>query len=116
MNAFVRFKLTFTNFDAANALIIKLGWSCDALFGHFDVHHGCNVLEQIDQYNSLSAMFMNCQINLVPRAYQWSISKGYNTIVGTKIGIGRGNIAASGGTISTFYTTMLLSGVVGSLS
>ena len=53
MNAFVRFKLTFTNFDAANALTIKMGGSCDALFGHFDVYHGGNVLEQIDQYDSV---------------------------------------------------------------
>ena len=56
----------------------------DSIFRRLDVYHGSNVLEQIDQYNNLSAMLMNSQISPIDRAYQWSVLKGTNTTLGTK--------------------------------
>ena len=57
---------------------------------------------------------MNCQVDPVSRAYQWSMLKGTSTTVGTKTGQ-RFTVAQAGST-SNYYTTTLLSGVVGSLS
>ena len=48
------------------------------------------------------------------RAYQWSVLKGTYSTVGTKTG--QNTAVAQAGSTSNYYTTTLLSGVVGSLS
>ena len=115
MNSFLRFKLTFSDTaNTAGGISVNLGGSCDCLFRRLDVYHGSSVLEQVDQYNNLSAMLMNCQVSPVDRAYQWSVLKGTSGTVGTKTGTA--TAVAQAGSTSTYYTTTLLSGVVGSLS
>ena len=57
---------------------------------------------------------LDSQVHPVDRAYQWNILKGTSGTVGTRTGTGLA-LAAAGNT-SQYYTTTLLSGVVGSLS
>ena len=74
-------------------------------------------MEQIDQYNNLSAMLMNSQISPIDKAYHWSILKKTNTTLGTKQGLSTGTMNPNNATVMpNYYTTTLLSGVVGSLS
>ena len=70
--------------------------------------------EKIDQYGNLSNMLMNSQVSPVDMAYQWSMLKGTSTTVGTKTG--KQFAIAQAGSTFNYYTTTLLSGVVGSLS
>ena len=98
-------------------MAITLGGSADCIFRRLEVYQGSNVLEQIDQYNNLSSMLMNSQISPIDRAYQWSVLKGTHTTLGTKTGLSTGTLNPNNATtVSNYYTTTLLSGVVGSLS
>ena len=94
MNSFLRFKLTFKNPNptAGQTMAITLGGSADCILRRLEVYQGSNVLEQIDQYNNLSAMLMNSQISPIERAYQWSVLKGTNTTLGTKTGLSTGTM------------------------
>ena len=70
MNSFLCFKLKLTNWNAAQTLTIGLGGSAHCIFRRLEVYQGSDVLEQIGQYNNLSAMLMNSQISPIDRAYQ----------------------------------------------
>ena len=59
-------------------------------------------------------MLLDSQVHPVDRAYRWNVAKGTNGAVGTHSGTAL-SLAAAGNT-SQYYTTTLLSGVVGSLS
>ena len=115
MNSFLRFKLTMSDTaNTAGGIAVDLCGNADCLFRRLDVYQGSSVLEQVDQYGNLSNMLMNCQVSPVDRAYQWSMLKGTSTTVGTKTG--QQFAIAQAGSTSNYYTTTLLSGVVGSLS
>ena len=59
MNSFLRFKAT--NNDAAGVLM--LGHSADSFFQKLEVMHAGNLLECIDNYQQLSAMLMDSQVD-----------------------------------------------------
>ena len=95
-----------------------MGGSCDSVFRRLEVFHGSNVLEQLDQYNNLSAMLLNSQVNSYDRANQWSILKETNpanpvVFTGDTISTTATGVA---GYVGRYFSTTLLSGVVGSLS
>ena len=112
MNSYLRFKLKLTN--GTGAMTVIPAGNIDSIFRRLDVYHGSNVLEQIDQYGNLSNLLLDSQVHPVDRAYQWNILKGTSGTVGTRTGSSLA-LAAAGNT-SQYYTTTLLSGVVGSLS
>ena len=115
MNSFLRFKLTMSDTaNTAGGVNVNLCGNADCLFCRFDVYQGSNVLEQVDQYGNLSNMLMNSQVHPVDRAYQWSVLKGTSTNIGTKTG--KQFATAQVSSTSSYYTTTLLSGIVGSLS
>ena len=58
-------------------------------------------------------MFQNCQVSSVDRAYQWSVLKGTRTTFGIETGQKFG--IAQAGSTSYYYTSPLLSGIVGSI-
>ena len=86
----------------------------DSIFRRLGVYHGRKVLEQIDQYGNLCNMLLDSQVHPVDRAYQWNVCKGTNATVGTRTSTA--NTLGAAGNTSRYYTTTLLSGVVGSLS
>jgi len=116
MNSFLRFKLNVQN--SQGIITLAMGGSCDSVFRRLEVFHGSNVLEQLDQYNNLSAMLLNSQVNSYDRSNQWSILKGTNpanpvVFTGDTISTTGAGVAGLG---SRYFSTTLLSGVVGSLS
>ena len=115
MNSFLRFKLTLSDTaNSAGGINVNLCGNADCIFRRMDVYQGSSVLEQVDQYGNLSNMLMNSQVDPVSRAYQWSALKGTSSTVGTKTG--QQFAIAQAGSTSYYYTTTLLSGLVGSLS
>ena len=56
---------------------------------------------------------MKCQVSPFERAYLWSVLKGTSTNVGTKTG--QQFDIAQAGSNSNYFTTLLLSGICGSL-
>ena len=86
----------------------------DSIFRRLDVYQGSNVLEQIDQYGNLCNVRVDSRVSPVDRAYQWSVCKATNGTVGTRTGTTITSAAAA--PKSVYFTTTLLSGVVGSLS
>ena len=105
-NSFLRFQVT--NKDTANTLI--LDHSCDCLFSKVEVLHGGNVLEVIDNYHQLSSLLLDAQVDPTLRNTSFNMTKGCNATLGT--------IAGSSQTtgVSRYYTTKLISGIVGSLA
>jgi hypothetical protein len=115
MNSFLRYKITLTDTaNTAGGINVNLCGNADCIFRRMDVYQGSNVLEQVDQYGNLSNMLMNSQVDPISRAYQWSVLKGTSSTVGTKTG--QQFAIAQNSSTSYYYTTTLLSGVVGSLS
>ena len=107
-NSFLRFQVN--NTDTANTLI--LDHSCDCFFQKVEVLHGGNVLEVIDNYHQLSALLLHAQVPSVPTLHNTSLNmtKGCNATLGTIVGLTQTTGA------SRYYTTTLLSGIVGSLA
>ena len=105
-NSFLRFQVN--NTDTANTLI--LDHSCDCFFQKVEVLHGGNVLEVIDNYHQLSALLLDAQVPPTLRNTSLNMTKGCNATLGTIAGLTQTTGA------SRYYTTTLLSGIVGSLA
>ena len=105
-NSFLR--LQVTNADTTNGLI--LDHSCDCLLQEVEVLHGGNVLEVIDNYHQLSALLLDAQVPPTLRNTSLHRTKECSAALGTIAGVRpltHGN--------SAYYTTTLISGLVGSL-
>lgn len=104
-NSFLRFMVT--NKDAAE---LRLDHSCDCFFQKLEILHGGAVLETIDNYHQLSHLLLDAQVDLSSRNTQYSLTKGcnlsYGEIKGTPIAT----------TATRYFTTTLISSIVGSLA
>ena len=87
-----------------------LDHSCDCLFQKVEVLHAGNVLEVIDNYHQLSHLLLDSQVDPSLRNTSYNITKGYNQTYG--------DIKGTTYTTATtaYFTTTLLSGIVGSLA
>ena len=106
--SYLRFRLK--NLAAAADAI--LSESCDCLFSRIEVCHNNQVIELIDNYDLLSSLLLDTQVSAIDRAQCLSITKGCHATAGTMTGQTVTHGAANG----KYYTTTLLSGVVGSLA
>ena len=84
--------------NMAGGVAVDLFGSADCLFCRLDIYQGSNVIKQVNQWS----------------VYQWSVLKGTSSTLGAKTGQWF-TIAHAGSTVY-YYTTTLLSSVVGSLS
>ena len=66
------------------------------------------------QYGNLCNELLNSQVHSVDRAYQWNVAKATSSTVGTRTDTAL--TLSTAGNTRQYYTTTLLSGVVGSLS
>ena len=107
-NSFLRFLVT--NNDTTNGH--TLDHSCDCLFQKVEILHGGAVLETIDNYHQLSHILLDAQVPPNLRNTSLNMTKGCNATLGTIAGVGP---SGHGGANPVYYTTTLISGIVGSL-
>ena len=105
-NSILRFQVN--NKDTTRSLTPD--HSCDCFFQKVEVLHGGTVLEVIDNYHQLSSLLLDSQVPTNLRNTSYNMTKGCNATAGTIAGVA---IAANG---SRYYTTTLISGIVGSLA
>ena len=106
-NSFLHFMVT--NADATRKNLL-LHHSCDCLFQKIEVLHGGNVLGVFDNYNQLSHMLLDAQVHPSVHNTSLNMSKGCKQMYGSIKGATLAK-AATG----YYFTTTLISGIVGSL-
>ena len=107
MNSFLRFKATIV--DAAGILI--LDHSANSFIQKLEVLHAGNVLETIDNYQQLSAIMIDTQVDASARVSSLNMTAGCGTD-----GDARGARIENGAANGKWFSLTLLSGIVGSLS
>lgn len=107
-NSFLRFRLKNTN--AAGGASLTLNNSCDCIFQRLEVMYAGNVIECIDDYSVLSNLLLDICVEPHYRSTTLNMLKGCNTT--SNLPYGETISPAS----SRFYSTTLISGVVGSLA
>ena len=107
-NSFLRFRVV--NNNAADGATLRLDHSVDCLFSRVEILMAGNPIEVIDNYASLSAMLTDISVEPNYRATVMSLLKGCNFTVGDPTGV---TIA---GAEAKYFSTTLISGVVGSLA
>ncbi|CAN0070001.1 unnamed protein product [Heterosigma akashiwo] len=104
-NSYLRFK--YTNSDGTNNAV--LCGSCDSFISRVEVRHGSAVLETISNYEVLSSMLLDSLVNPADRAHALNLSKGCNATQGNMTGVQVDSES------SKWFSTQLISGVVGTL-
>ena len=105
MNSFLRFKATIV--DAAG--VLSIDHSANSFCQKCEILHAGNVLETIDNYQQLSAILIDTQVESSARKTNLNMTVGCSS-TNNLLGV---NIANAG---SAWFSITLLSGIVGSLA
>ena len=97
------------NISTAGSTLALCG-SCDCLFSQLEVLHKNNIIETTNDYDLLSSILLDSQGNAEDRARSLSITKGCKNETRDMTGA---NITIAH---DRYFSTTLLSGVVGSLA
>ena len=109
MNSFLRFQAC--NIDAEQTCVVN--HSADMFIQKVEVLHAGNVLETIDNYGTLSAIMLDCQVDTSIRNTSINMTKGCSGTVGAIAGPSQAKLGDA--TANRYYSLTLLSGICGSL-
>ena len=107
MNSFLRFKASVVD----QAGVLSIDHSANSFIQKLEVLHAGNVLETIDNYQQLSAILIDTQVESSARKTNLNMTVGCsatNNLLGTTITNGAAN--------GKWFSITLLSGIVGSLA
>ena len=107
-SSFLRFKIN-NNITTAGGTA-SLCESCDCIISRLEVMHNNNIIETIDNYDLLSSIFLDTQVNARDRCQSLNITKGCYATAGDMTGL------TIDKDVKHYYLTTLISGVVGSLA
>jgi len=108
MNSFLRFQAC--NLDAGQTCVVN--HSAESFIQKVEILHAGNVLETIDNYATLGAIMLDCQVEPSVRNTSLNMTQGCS---GTYAAIAGPTLNKSGAGSTAFYSLTLHSGICGSL-